>query len=150
MVLNNIFVLRKLFPLILAFAVTIHKCQALSLDCALMDLSDEVFSPGMAFVALSRVKRLENLHLIEFNPQSIIISSKSLQEINRLQQTYCPNLPQYPVPSAQPKALKCKWKLSGTVVSTSPPSKLPTVSGKRKKAYTRMADKEVSHPAKKT
>ena len=150
MVMKKIFVFRKQFPLILAFAVTIHKCQGLSLDCAMMDLSDEVFSPGMAYVALSRVKRLENLHLIAFNPQSVIVSSKSLQEINRLRQTYCPNLPQYPVPSAQPKAQKRKRKLSGTVMSTSPPSKLPRVSGKRKKAYTRTADKEVSPPAKKT
>ena len=63
---------------------------------------------------------------------------------------YLPNLPQYPVPTAQPKPQKCKRKLSGTDVSTSPPSKLPRVSGKRKKAFTRTADKEVSPPAKKT
>ena len=104
----------------------------------------------MEYVALSRVKRLENLHLIAFKPQSVIVSSKNLQEINRLRQTYCPNLLQYPVPSGQPKAQKRKRKLSGTVVSTSPPSKLARVSGKRKKVYTRTADKEVSPPAKKT
>ena len=38
MVMQNIFVFRKQFPLILAFAVTIHKCQGLSLDCAMMYL----------------------------------------------------------------------------------------------------------------
>ena len=64
-----VFVFRKQFPLILAFAVTIHKCQGLSLDCAMMDLSDQVFCDGMAYVALSRVKQLENLHLIAFTPQ---------------------------------------------------------------------------------
>uniref|UniRef100_A0A1X7TXH3 ATP-dependent DNA helicase n=1 Tax=Amphimedon queenslandica TaxID=400682 RepID=A0A1X7TXH3_AMPQE len=42
------------FPLILAFAVTIHKCQGLSLDNAIIDLSENVFSAGMAYVALSR------------------------------------------------------------------------------------------------
>ena len=31
-----LYVFRKQFPLILAFAVTIHKCQGLSLDCAMM------------------------------------------------------------------------------------------------------------------
>ena len=81
MVMTNIFVFRKQFPLILAFAVTIHKCQGLTLDCAMMDLSDEAFSPGMAYVALSRVKQLENLHLIAFVLQCVIVSSKSLQEI---------------------------------------------------------------------
>ena len=51
-VMKKIFVYRKTFPLILAFAVTIHKCQGLPLDCAMMELSDDVFSPGMAYVAL--------------------------------------------------------------------------------------------------
>ena len=44
-ILKNVYVFRKQFPLILAFAVTIHKCQGLSLDCAMMKLSSEVFSP---------------------------------------------------------------------------------------------------------
>ena len=48
MVMKNFYVYRKQFPLILAYAVTIHKCQGLSLDCAIVDLSDEVFSEGMA------------------------------------------------------------------------------------------------------
>ena len=38
-----IYVCRKQYPLILAYAVTIHKCQGLSLDCAIVDLSDRVF-----------------------------------------------------------------------------------------------------------
>ena len=51
----------KHFPLILAYAVTIHKCQGLSLDCAIVDLSDQVFSEGMAYVALSRVRTIDGL-----------------------------------------------------------------------------------------
>ena len=49
MVMKNICVHCKQFPLILAYAVTIHKCQGLSLDCAIIDLSAEVFSDGMAY-----------------------------------------------------------------------------------------------------
>ena len=88
MVLKKIYVHRKQFPLILAFAVIVHKCQGLSLDCAMMDLSNKVFCVGMAYVALSRVKKLENLHLIAFTEQAIKVSSKCLQESNRLRQTY--------------------------------------------------------------
>ena len=73
------------FPLILAYAVTIHKCQGLSLDCAIVDLSDKVFSAGMAYVALSRVRSLAGLHLSAFDPRSIIVSRNCLEEINRLQ-----------------------------------------------------------------
>ena len=59
------------FPLILAYAVTIHKCQSLSLDCAIIDLTDKVFADGMAYVALFRLKSLAGLHLIAFIPQSL-------------------------------------------------------------------------------
>ena len=43
MIMKNVFVYRSQFPLILAFAVTIHKCQGLSLDNAIIDLSGNVF-----------------------------------------------------------------------------------------------------------
>ena len=48
--------------------MTIHKCQGLSLDCAIVDLSDKVFSAGMTYVALSRVRSLAGLHLSAFDP----------------------------------------------------------------------------------
>ena len=102
---------RKQFPLILAYAVTIHKCQGLSLDLALMDISDQVFSPGMAYVALSRVKTLDGVHLIAFDPDSITVSRESLQEINRLRQLFRSDLPCYALPAITNKR---KRKLSGT------------------------------------
>jgi len=74
MVKKIFYVCRKQFPIILAFAVTIHKCQGLSLDCAIIDLSSNVFSPGVAYVALSRVRTLEGVHLICFDPCSIKVS----------------------------------------------------------------------------
>ena len=42
MIIKNFYVYRKQYPLVLAYAVTIHKCQGLSLDCAIVDLSDSV------------------------------------------------------------------------------------------------------------
>ena len=136
MVLKKIYVHRKQFPLILAFAVTVHKCQGLSLDCAMMDLSNKVFCAGMAYVALSRVKKLENLHLIAFTEQAIKVSSKCLQEINRLRQTYRPDLPQYTIPR-EPQPQKRKRKQSGTVLFS---PKRQKVDGKRK------TDKPVAPP----
>ena len=77
MLMRSFYVYRKQFLLILAYAVTIHKCQGLSLNSAIIDLSNKVFSPGMAYVALSRVRSLEGLYLTDFDP-SIMVSNSSL------------------------------------------------------------------------
>ena len=62
--------------------MTIRKCQVLSIDFAIGDLSEEVFSVGMAYVALSHVRALAGLHMVAFNPKCITVSESSLNELN--------------------------------------------------------------------
>lgn len=52
---------RKQLPITLAYALTIHKAQGLTLDKVCVDLGDQEQAPGASYVALSRVRRLEDL-----------------------------------------------------------------------------------------
>ena len=51
------------FPLKLGWSVTIHKSQGLTLESCSVDLGNGAFAPGQAYVALSRCKNLNSLHL---------------------------------------------------------------------------------------
>jgi ATP-dependent exoDNAse (exonuclease V) alpha subunit len=65
-------------PLRLAWAITIHKSQGMTLDAAQMDLS-RCFEPGMGYVALSRLKSLDGLYLIGINDQALKINEEVLR-----------------------------------------------------------------------
>jgi ATP-dependent exoDNAse (exonuclease V) alpha subunit len=60
-------------PLRLAWAITVHKSQGMTLDAARIDLR-KAFVEGMGYVALSRVKNIDNLYLTGINRMALQIS----------------------------------------------------------------------------
>ncbi len=65
-------------PLRLAWAITVHKSQGMTLDAARIDLR-KAFVEGMGYVALSRVKNLNNLYLSGINQMALRVSDDAQQ-----------------------------------------------------------------------
>lgn len=65
-------------PLRLAWAITVHKSQGMSMDGAVMDLSS-VFEYGQGYVALSRVRKLEGLHILGWNAQALAVNPEVVE-----------------------------------------------------------------------
>ena len=85
---------RLQFPLTLAWATTIHKVQGLTLDEIVVDMKGGRFNAGQAYVAFSRVKTLQGLHILNFNTSAIKKSDAVEEEMARLNDKLLPPLPQ--------------------------------------------------------
>ncbi|PHR73934.1 MAG: helicase [Arcobacter sp.] len=72
-------------PLKLAWAITIHKSQGMTLDAAQIDLS-KTFEVGQGYVALSRIKNIEGLKLMGFNDNALSVDSLILSIDPRIKQ----------------------------------------------------------------
>lgn len=89
-------------PLRVAYAVTIHKSQGATLDCALVDIGSSTFECGQAYVALSRVRDLESLFVWNFQPARVRADPRVLKFYEDLESpppTPPPSVPPTPPPS---------------------------------------------------
>ena len=79
------------FPLSLAWVVTIHKCQGLTLPEIVIDMAHAKgkFKPGVAYVAFSRVRTLEKLHITNYTQSQIHVSEHVEKEMKRLRENIC-------------------------------------------------------------
>ncbi len=66
---------RTQFPLKLAYGITIHKSQGMTLDKLVVDCS-RIFERGQAYVAMSRVKTLDGLYLKNFSKDKVMVDER--------------------------------------------------------------------------
>jgi len=66
-------------PLRLAWAMTVHKSQGMSLDAAVIDLA-RAFEYGQGYVALSRLRGLAGLHLLGLNERALRVHPLAVEK----------------------------------------------------------------------
>lgn len=110
------------YPLRLAWAITVHKSQGMSLDAALVDLRQS-FEPGMGYVALSRVRSSAGLSLTGFNEIALRVNDEVLEYDDRLRRESDRHAKEY---SARP--LKAKQFAPAATAKTKKAKKPSTVS----------------------
>lgn len=76
---------RRQFPLMIAYAGTIHKFQGKTLDYAIIDLGPSLFLGGQAYVALSRLRTLEGLFITDLFPEGIRPDKKALTYVTSME-----------------------------------------------------------------
>ena len=66
------------FPIILAYAITIHKSQGMTLYKAVIDVGSSIFESSQVYVALSRMSDIKGLYLKAFSPDKIQVKKGAL------------------------------------------------------------------------
>ena len=73
----------KQFPLILGYAMTIHKAQGKTLNKVVIDISRGAFAHGQTYVALSRTRSAKDIHIVKnLTPKDVIFDKRILDFVN--------------------------------------------------------------------
>lgn len=81
---DNHSVYRRHLPLQLAWALSVHKSQGMTISNGVEISLGKIFESGQAYVALSRSTSLENIKILDFNINNIIVDNDALEFYRQL------------------------------------------------------------------
>ena len=76
---------RTQLPLAVAFALTVHKTQGLTLDKITISLDSGMFAPGHAYTAISRARAWHDVDISSLDPEAFIVDREAIAEYSRLE-----------------------------------------------------------------
>lgn len=79
------YIQRYQYVLRLGYAITIHSAQGMTLDWAVVDSGKSIFAAAQTYVAWSRVRRLEDLILLDFDAKSIKVHDQARKYVAKLE-----------------------------------------------------------------
>lgn len=89
---------RRMLPIVLCWACTVHKMQGCTVDYAVVYLGKCLFQKGQAYVALSRVRSLDGVRIVDMECSKlsgkIPCNEKAIEEMERLRKYNPPDDPQ--------------------------------------------------------
>jgi len=83
--MDNCKVVSQQLPLMLSYALTVHKTQSITLDAAILDLGD-CFCDHQVYVAMSRLRSLDGVYLKSFNNKKITVNKKMIEYLQNLEE----------------------------------------------------------------
>jgi ATP-dependent exoDNAse (exonuclease V) alpha subunit len=84
---------RTQFPLINAFALTVHKVQGITLPCISLNLDSQMFEKGQAYTAISRCSNWNDVKIKSLSREAFKVDTSMIQEYERLERKASEGLP---------------------------------------------------------